>query len=68
MLNINTKNMLRDRKMIELTPGNYYDKQIINDNQVEEYGFNVWRGYKINVIPYNGKLFLQVDPCSRVLR
>jgi aubergine len=32
VLNINTKNMLRKSKMIELTLGNYYAENSLNDN------------------------------------
>ena len=68
ILNINTKNMLRKANMTELTLGCYYDEATINNNSSKEWGLNVWRGYKATVVPYNGKIFLQVDVCSRVLR
>ena len=53
--------------MVELSPGSYYDKAVVNDNRVEG-NLNVWRGHNITVTVYNRKLYLQVDPCSRVLR
>lgn len=54
--------------MVELTLGNYYDENTLNDNASKEFGLNVWRGYKATIAPYNGKIFLQIDACSRILR
>ena len=54
--------------MVELSRGNYYDPDTIGKNISEASGLNVWRGYKITVAPYNGKFYIQIDPCSRVLR
>jgi len=68
VLNINTKNLLKDKKMVELSIGNYFDPEAINQNVSSESGLSVWRGYKINVAAYNSKLYIQVDACSRVLR
>ena len=67
ILNINTKEILRKDGMIELSPGNYYDKDTIGQDKAEG-RLSVWRGYSITVTTYNKKLFIQVDPCSRVLR
>jgi len=68
ILNINTKNLLKEKKLIELSPGSYFDPDTINNNVSEASGLNVWRGYKITVAPCNGKFYIQIDPCSRVLR
>ena len=68
VLNINTKKMLKKSKMVELTTGNYYNENTLNDNASKQFGLSVWRGYKATVAPYNGKIFLQVDVCSRILR
>jgi aubergine-like protein len=67
-LNVNTKNMMKESKMTELTLGCYYDENTINENVSKESGLNVWRGYKAIIAPYNNRIFLQVDVCSRVLR
>ena len=32
VLNINTKNMLKKGKMVELSPGNYYNQNGLNQN------------------------------------
>ena len=53
--------------MIELSRGSYYDKNKIGYDKAEGW-LSVWRGYSITVTTYNKKLFIQVDPCSRVLR
>jgi len=53
--------------MIELIPGSYFHPDLINSNKVEG-KLNVWRGFDITVSAYNKTLFLQIDPCSRVLR
>ena len=53
--------------MVELTPGSYYDPHTINENKASG-GLNVMRGFDITVSVFNKKLFLQVDPCSRILR
>jgi aubergine-like protein len=68
VLNVNTKNMMKESKMTELTLGCYYDENTINENVSKESGLNVWRGYKATIAPYNNRIFLQVDVCSRVLR
>ncbi len=68
VLHINIKNMLKQSNMIELTVGNYYDQDSINDNASKEFGLNVWRGYKASIAPVNNKIFIQIDVCSRVLR
>lgn len=67
VLNINAKQRLRQDGMVELTPGSYYERESINNNKVEG-KLNVWRGFDITVATYNKKIYLQVDPCSRVLR
>ncbi len=68
VLNINTKNMLRKSDMLELSLGNYYDQSSINDNVSKESGLNVWRGFKASIAPFNNRIFIQIDVCSRVLR
>ena len=67
VLNINTKQILRKEGMIELSPGNYYNTDTLNDNQADGM-LSVWRGFNITVSIYNKSLYLQIDPCSRVLR
>lgn len=67
VLNINSKQVLRKDGMVELYPGSYYSKDNINENKTGN-GLSVWRGFDITVTTYNKKLYLQVDPCSRVLR
>lgn len=53
--------------MIELYPGSYFSSDFINLHKAEG-RLNVWRGFDITVSAYNKRLFLQIDPCSRVLR
>jgi hypothetical protein len=67
VLNINTKQALRKEKMVELYPGSYFSCDTINKNKAEG-RLNVWRGFDVTVTVYNKILYLQVDPCSRVLR
>lgn len=67
VLNINAKQRLRNNNMVELYPGSYYNKTTINDNKTDA-KLSVWRGYDLTVSIYNNKMFLQIDPCSRVLR
>ena len=67
ILNINTKDSLRKDGMIELSPGSYYNKESIGKDKADG-RLSVWRGFGITVSVFNKKLFLQVDPCSRVLR
>jgi hypothetical protein len=67
VLNINAKSMLRKEGLVELSSGSYYNKDTINDNKADG-RLNVWRGFNVTVTIYNRKLFLQVDPCSRVIR
>lgn len=67
VLNINIKQAMRKNNMVELVRGCYFDKDSINDNKTDG-KLNVWRGNNTTVAVYNKKLYLQVDPCSRVLR
>ena len=67
VLNINVKQTMRKDGMVELIPGSYFHKDTINENKTEG-KLNVWRGHMATVAVFNKKLYLQVDPCSRVLR
>ena len=66
VLNINAKQRLRNNDMVELYPGSYYNKKEINMNKADG-RLTVWRGYDITVSIFNKKMYLQIDPCSRVL-
>ena len=67
ILNINTKDSLRKDGMVELSQGSYYNKDSIGKDKAEG-RLSVWRGFGVTVSVFNKKLYLQVDPCSRVLR
>jgi hypothetical protein len=67
ILNINAKQCLKNDDMVELSPGSYFSQDKSCKFKAEG-GINVWRGYAITVAYYNKKLFLQVDPCSRIVR
>jgi hypothetical protein len=68
ILNVNTKNVLKEIGYKELDKGKYYKDEDFGVDKINNAGLSVWRGYQVNVCPVNGKLFMRVDVCSRVLR
>lgn len=68
ILNINTKNSLKNIGYRELDRGRYYNSEDFEADKIKEAGLSVWRGYEVTVNTVNANLFLKVDVCSRVLR
>lgn len=71
ILNVNIKANLKGTskktQMIEVNRGTYHKAESVGENASKGMGLSVWRGFKITCVPNNGKIFLQVDPVSRVL-
>lgn len=65
IFNNKIKNVLRDKKMDEVTRGKYFDKKEV---QVKEIGLNILRGFKFTLCQLKSGLSLQIDVCSRVFR
>ena len=67
VLNINAKEQLRKNKLVELYPGSYF-KNTPNNIFEAQGNLSVWRGFDLTIPVYNQKLYIQIDPCSRVLK
>ncbi len=65
MFNNKIKAILRDKEMVELVRGKYYDPREI---QVKHVGLNVLQGFKLTLASLKKGLHLQIDVCSRVFR
>ena len=68
ILNINIKSTLKSIGMQELDKGKYYENKKFGQNQLNTSNLNVWRGFKLSIVPLNNEFCLQVDICSRVIR
>jgi hypothetical protein len=51
-----------------LDKGKFYKDSDFEKDKLTDAGLSVWRGYSVTVESVNSKLFLKIDPCSRVLR
>ncbi len=50
VLNVNTKNVLRNIGFKELDKGKYYNDSEFEQDVIKEAGLSVWRGYQVNMI------------------
>lgn len=69
ILNSSLKNLLKQNKFTDLgKPGQYYEDYFDGNNQLDDMGLKVLKGFRFTLSQLNSGLYLQVDVCSRVLQ
>lgn len=69
ILNSSLKNLLKENKFTDLgKPGQYYEDEFDGNEQLDNMGLKVLKGFRFTLSNLNSGLYLQVDVCSRVLQ